>query len=194
MVDGIVKSLQQLGFTFKNPEIDDILSDSPIVAGLDIRFYTLLARINLKRLKQEGKSYLDYFRKLITENYHRNRVPDMEIYITAYFKAILDQIDVKISKDAMKPYRKALFDYYLKEKDALNYHFIDVFLDDVSKNVGSLRQVDLIYIYYVFNKAQNECRARCDQVFEENRHIEDVCKSFASFVKETKDIQDSNDK
>lgn len=193
MLDGIVKSLQELGFTFKNPEIDDILSDNPSVAGIDIRFYTLLARINLKRLKQEGKPYLDYFRKLITENYQRNRNPDMEVYTNAYFKAILDQINVKISKDAMKPYRKAIFDYYLKEKDALNYHFIDVFLDEVSKNVGTLRQVDLIYIYYVFNKAQNECRARCDQVFEDNRHIEEVCKNFATFVKSTKEIQDSND-
>lgn len=189
MIDGIVKALQQLGFTFKNPKIEEILGDMPTVVNIDTRLYTLLTRINIKRLKQEGKPYLDMFRRLITENYQKNRVSDIEIYTNAYFKVILDQIDVKLSNKAIKPYRKAIFDYYLKEKDALIYQFLEAFFDEVSKNTGNLRHVDLMYVIFVFNKAQLGCIEKCNAVYAENRHIESICTSFAGFIKATKDAQ-----
>lgn len=193
MIDGIVKALQKLGFTFKNPAIEEILAGIPSVVAIETRFYTVLTRIDLKRLKQEGKPYLELFRKLVTENYQKNRVSDIEVYTNAYFKAILDQIgvDVKFSQELIKPHRKAIFDYYLKEKDALIHHFIAVFMDEVSKNAGTLRQVDLMYVHFVFNKAQNGCIAKCNKVFAENPHIEDVCKSFASLIKAMKLVQSS---
>lgn len=191
MIDGIVKALQQLGFTFKNPRIEEVLGDIPSVVNIDTRLFTVLTRINLKRLKQEGKPYLAMFRKLINENYQKNRVSDIEIYTNAYFKAILDQIDVKISKELIKPYRKAIFDYYLKEKDALINHFLEVFFDEISKNVGNIRQVDLMFVVFIFNKAQKGCIDKCNAVYNENRHIEDICINLAGFIKALKDAQDS---
>lgn len=185
MLDGVVKALQQLGFTFKNPAIDDILSENESLIAVETRFMTSMARCNIKRLKQEGRPYLDLFRKLITEYYKMNRLSDIDIYTNAYFKAILDQIDIKINKelkDSLKPYRKAIFEYYLKEKDALIQHFIESFLDEISKNIGNLKQIDIFYIYYVFKKCHAGCALKCDQVYAENRHIDDVCKSLATFI------------
>lgn len=188
MLDGIVKSLQKLGFTFKNEAIDDILSENPSVMAVESRFLAVLSRLNLKRLKQEGKPYLDSFRKLITENYQMHRISDIEIYTNAYFKAILDQIDVKITKKMMEPYRKPIFEYYLKEKDAMIYQLIEVFMDEVCRNGGSLRSVDMLYVYSVFTKAHSSCSVKCDQVYAENRQIDVVCQDFAKFIFDQKNM------
>lgn len=82
MIDGLVYYLQEIGFTFKNPsEIREIVFKNSSVLPIDFRFFQLLSRINLKRLNREGRPYLDYFRKLVTDSYQRNRVPDMEIFL-----------------------------------------------------------------------------------------------------------------
>lgn len=191
MTDGVVKSLQKLGFTFKNPAIFEIVFNNPSVTPIDYRFFQLMCRINLKRLNREGRPYLDYFRKLVTENYHKNRVPDMNIFLNVYFKSILDQIDVKIGKDKMKPFRAVFLEHFLRDKDNLTFQFIDLFLDEVSKNSRTLRQTKLMNVCYVLAKAHNEWRTY-QVTFENHQMMKKVYKSFAAFIKTMKDIQTKN--
>lgn len=182
MLGGIVTSLQELGVVFKNADIDDVVTEYPSVMAMEHRFISFLTRLNFKRLKKEGKPFLDVLRKLITDNYQMHRISDMEIYTNAFFKAILDQIGIKIPKKMMESYWNPIFAFYLKERDALIYEFIEIFLDHISKNVGNLRSIDVLHVLSIFLDARESCRAICFQVYEDNRDIDVVCEDFVKFI------------